>query len=263
MNCGQMLLICLLLSCLLSCQSTKIFRRDVFYTVKRGDGANSNERLGYEVKHGIKADVTEQTGYLQLTIKNVDSLISKGAVAQISRVILNKKTDDPDKIDVLYFGGKNADTPGHFNYYTGTFGLQALTIPLKFRPALSNKAKYPAQVETAVNIGFAGGFKFTLNHYTTKKNLWNKNSVQYSITPGALIGLGAEPLKAAVNAPNLPVDRTSAMFTYGGFVLIGINNINVGYAFGFDNVFGDGKHYWGYQNQLWQGVIISLDILKF
>jgi len=46
--------------------------------------------------------------------------------------------------------------------------------------------------------------------------------------------------------------------------MLGINNLHFGYAFGVDNIFGNGRngYSWVYQGQLWHGLILGLDILK-
>ncbi|MES2062447.1 MAG: hypothetical protein V4456_11040 [Bacteroidota bacterium] len=84
-----------------------------------------------------------------------------------------------------------------------------------------------------------------------------------SFSTGLITGLGAAQLKAATNAPGLKPDRQSGMFTYGAVILVGFNNINIGYAIGKDNVFGSAGQYWVYQHKTWQGIILSLDVLKF
>jgi hypothetical protein len=248
---------------LYSCTSTKIYKGTIFYSMQENGDGGSYYIHKYHAIEAIRSPVTEAQGSLTINA-DLKQLLQDNKVVEDTPAIELGPHDQPDKLDILYFGEKKfPKDKQHFSYYSGAWGIQALTIPLKFRPAVDDKSKYPNNVETGINVGFAGGFKFTLNDYTTRKNIWNKNSVAYSLTTGALMGLGGTSLKAAANAPGISPDRTSPTFTYGGFILFGINNINIGYAAGFDNIMGVGKHYWVYQNKLWQGVIISLDILKF
>ena len=162
-----------------------------------------------------------------------------------------------------YFGEPEFGKYKHFKYKTITGGIQAITIPIKIRSALSDKTKYPSLVETGINIGFAPSIKFSSNSFSTSKNFLGKNLNIYSLTCGGLLNLGTTDLDSANNAPGLAVNRKALTFSYGGFVLFGFNNINFGYALGWDNVIGTGRKNWVYQGHLWHGIIISLDIVKF
>ena len=82
-----------------------------------------------------------------------------------------------------------------FKYYDIKFGLQALTIPLKFRNSVGNDTINPPIVETAINIGFAPGWKFTKNIYKPSKNYLGKNTTQIAIAIGPHFGLGTADLK--------------------------------------------------------------------
>ncbi|CAM3821451.1 hypothetical protein MUGA111182_11540 [Mucilaginibacter galii] len=150
-----------------------------------------------------------------------------------------------------------------FIYGDTKFGLQALTIPLKFRGSVGDGVLNPATVETGINIGFAPGVKFTRNVFNPASKIMGKNLNQYSITTGLLLNLGATDLKKVSNAPGILSDRKGVTLTYGTYVMFGINNINFGYAVGFDKLTGNKDAQWVYNGKLWHGVIVSLDVLKF
>ncbi|HEV7382048.1 MAG TPA: hypothetical protein VGN64_19765, partial [Dyadobacter sp.] len=122
--------------------------------------------------------------------------------------------------------------------------------------------KYPNVVETGVNIGFAPVAKWSFNVFDPLKKTMGKTLNQYSVNPGLMFNIGATDLKAASNAPGLGIDRKSATFTYGFFLMFGVNNINFGYAVGWDNIPGTGKRNWIYQGKHWHGLVIALDIIK-
>jgi len=142
------------------------------------------------------------------------------------------------------------------------FALQTLSIPLKFRKALDDGTKYPSQVETAVNFGFAPAIKLNYNFFNPTKKVIGKALNSYGINAGLLFNLGAVELNQKLSAPLIKSDRKSAVFSYGGFLMLGINNINFGFAVGRDRVFGENGPLWVYQNKWWQGVVIALDIIK-
>lgn len=151
-----------------------------------------------------------------------------------------------------------------FRYWDTKFGLQGLTVPLKVRPALTNDSLYPSQVETGVNIAFAPTVKFNYNVFNPFDKFLGKHLTSYSLSAGPLFGFSSIALSKTKNAPNLATaDRTALSLSYGLYVVLGINNINVGYAIGYDRVLGSGRSEWAYRGIPWHGVIVTLDVIKF
>jgi hypothetical protein len=142
-------------------------------------------------------------------------------------------------------------------YWERKLTVAPLTIPLKFRSKIDDGSKYPAQLETGINIGFSPAYKFTYNVYNPTKKYLGNTLNQYSISVGPFLNIGGTALKAASNAPGLPVDREAATWSYGGAIVFGVNKISFGYALGADQVMGDGKSYWVYQKKAWQGILFS------
>src|SRR5260370_34479296 len=88
-----------------SCSLPIICRNNTLYTVKDGLGG-SNQLHKYIVNANFKADVAEQQGFLQLKKMDIDDLQSKNVIREVSVISLTKKTDEPDKTNVIYFGDK-------------------------------------------------------------------------------------------------------------------------------------------------------------
>lgn len=87
-------------------------------------------------------------------------------------------------------------------------------------------------------------------------------ATHYSLSPGIFLGTGATDLKAANTDPSIQIERKAALITTGGFVMVGFNSINFGYAFGGDFATGSKSKDWLYQGKMWYGVIFAIDILK-
>ena len=122
---------------------------------------------------------------------------------------------------------------------------------------------FPSQAETGFNIALAGGWKFNINSYSSKKDLFGKNIRQFSLTPGWLLGAGAADLtKDNTRNPIIDFKRKAAIISTGGFIMLGYNTINFGYSFGWDFATGEGHKGWLYQGQLWHGITIGFDIIK-
>lgn len=150
-----------------------------------------------------------------------------------------------------------------FTYNDIRFGLQALNVPLKFRNRVGDGILNPSTIETGVNLGFAPSVKFAKNVFNPDSKVMGKNLNQYSMTTGLLFNLGTTDLKKSSNASGILSDRKGATFTFGTFMMFGINNINFGYALGIDNLMGNKGAEWVYNGKVWHGVIVSLDVIKF
>jgi hypothetical protein len=249
-----------------SCSTSKLVsKKNKFFELKeiQTEGGSTYSVLELQPTSSFKADVSEKTDYIVITPKSKNITYDT-----LATIIIDPEKVSSAYIDLIakkYFPEiKNQQLNiSRLNYYDIKFGLQALTIPLKFRKSVGNDTLNPPNVETGVNVGFAPGWKFTKNIYKTSKNYLGKNTTQVAIAIGPHFGVGTADLKKASTAPGLLSDRKRPTFTYGGYLLLGFNNINLGFAFGKDYVIGTGKTNWIYQGKTWTGIIVSLDILKY
>lgn len=256
------------LAILSSCSSKKLVsKKNKFYHV-HSERVSENDAPEYYITEQITdacfyADIEEKTDYINIIIKPKD---------EPELTASEPKRIEPDNVDpyiplLRKYYYSESDTGFNprksFIYYDVKFGLQALTVPLKFRKGVGNDTINPPNVETGFNVGFAPGWKFTMNIYKPTKNYLGKNTTYLAVAIGPHVGLGATDLKKDGNAPGLLSNRKSPMLTYGLYAMLGFNNINVGYAWGKDYVTGTGADHWVYQGKSWHGVIVSLDILKF
>jgi hypothetical protein len=216
----------------------------------------------YKLETAIKTKIEDKTDYLILKNKNAFK-----SLQPVDSISINPPVPAKVQMNGSYYSTESdrqefEKYQKSFHYTDLKFAIQTLSIPLKFRKALDDGTKYPQQVETGVNIGFAPVIKYNFNVYNPTKKVMGKSLNQYSINTGLILNIGATDLKSASNAPGLKSDRKSPTFTYGTFLMFGINNINFGYAIGWDKIMGEGHSNWVYQDKLWHGIIIALDIIK-
>ncbi len=147
--------------------------------------------------------------------------------------------------------------------------LQALSVPLKIRPRLNDSTASIAS--SSFNVGFAYGFKLTKNIYrkyyysktgSSPYSLLNNNFKKVSFSPGFFIGPTIVDLKATNTTSIIKKDRSVAALTTGGYLVVGYNEINLGFAFGMDKTFGPLQGKWIYNGKPWFGVVVALDIIK-
>lgn len=251
-----------------SCSTEKkmIHKGNTLYTYINNRSSGGIDSIGeMKLTERLKAKIEDKTDYIVISgYKNRPPLTDSISVPDTDqrKYVYGKKLYYPEHD---YFTKNSDSTPKKqktFVYSDWSIGLQALTIPIKIRPALRNDTIFPSQVETGFNIGFAPHVKYNIKRFNPDKKFMDKASGTFSVASGLLLGLGATDLKVATNAPGLKSDRKSGVFSYGTFIMFGVNNINIGYAIGGDAVIGEGGKYWKYQGVYWQGVIIALDIIK-
>lgn len=235
-----------------------ILSGNTVYKYRSSQGTkDSLDRLDiYTITTSYKSKITDKTDYyiIAKAPDPKDSSDTKGFAPKPEKLSL----------DNVYYNPETSILKDNksFKYLDSKFAIQTLSIPLKFRKALDDGTKFPTQVETGINIGFAPVYKWNLNIFNPTKKYMGKVLNTYSVNLGGLLNLGATDLKTASNAPGLKSDRKSGTFSYGTFVMFGINNINFGYAIGWDKVLGEGGSNWVYQNKMWQGLVVALDIIK-
>ena len=245
---------------LLGCGETKILLKgnNIYqYRSKQDLNYGSPDQLvTYKLHHTVRTKIIDKTDYYIIKAKMAasDSVDVKLIKPVPEKLALDKINYNPETSII-----KDETS---FRYLDSKFAVQTLSIPLKFRKALDDGTKFPETVETGVNIGFAPVMKWNYNVFNPTKKTMGKVLNTYSINTGLLLNLGATDLKTATNAPGLKSDRKSGTFSYGGFIMFGINNINFGYAVGWDKVLGEGSANWVYQNKVWHGLVIALDIIK-
>lgn len=252
-----------------SCTSTtKIQSGNVLYRYTRNNaGQASIERVPISTPQTVKK-VEEVGTKLQITF-DADPMLTAANTYYITNEDITTRGITDTRTKVFYYLDESADTnvtaseKRSFTYSTLSYGIQSLSVPIKFRNKQRDVTALPASVETSFNLGLSVGMKKTLNVFKNKANFLGKKTTQYSVMPGVGFNLGTADLDPTTNAPGLASKRKLATLSYGGFLMFGINNINFGYAFGFDNALGSGGDKWTYQNQIWHGLIISLDIVKF
>ena len=252
---------------LISCGESKIILKGnkVYkYINNQGIPGKNHQVIEYTVKKSFKSKIKDKTDYYQVTkvdSQNIDSTdvayidgLDVGRFSGLEDVYYTHETK-------TFMANKKFDNKS-FSFYHGKFALTAMTIPLKYRSGVGNDTLNPPTLETGFNVNFAPSYRLNWSIYDPLKKFLGNNLTNYSITFGGLLGVGGTDLKTKTNAPGLLSDRKSTIITYGGMVLIGLNSIGIGYAFGFDNVLGTGSENWVYQNKMWHGITVSIDLIK-
>jgi hypothetical protein len=257
---------CLLIIILASCGETKtIYKGNKIYQYVNNQGTEKQDQvIEYTVIKKFNSIIKDKTDYYQISNVDTNSVkatesaniggVDVGSFSGLENIFYTPETK-------TFKFNKKFEQKG-FRFCYGKFALTAMTIPLKYRCSVGNDTLNPPTLETGFNINFAPSYRFNWSIFDPSRKFLGNNLTNYSITIGGLIGIGGTDLKTKTNAPELLSDRKSTILTYGGMILFGLNSIGVGYSFGFDNVLGEGRRNWVYQNRMWHGITVSVDIIK-
>lgn len=245
-------------------EQSRLAKHTILYHFPFGGGSDSVNK--YKVDDKPNVQVEERNGHL--VIRFVDDHY---ALASPTAVPIRPPTGFTASMALsneYYFAESSdkAEQKKSLTYYSRKFQLQAISVPFKFRKAIKNDPRIldslPSQVETGFTVGFAAGEKFSLNIFNSKKNLLGSYVNRYSIYPGAFVNLGTTTLKRLTTKDAITFDQTVPLFSYGAYLMLGFNSINIGYNIGFDHPLNRAGKDWVYQGKLWQGITLGLDILK-
>lgn len=242
-----------------------------------GDIISGDEIRADKVKKGFMAKVTEKEGYIliEVPVSHILELKDSAKTQKIDSRDVQSGTvfwDIKNKSKMLFLETKYADTlqvysgfktKKTFSYFSTSPSFQAMTIPLKIRPRLSDPAlldSFPAQAEAGINIGLSAGWRFSFHIFSTRKNIFGSYNNTISLTPGIFLGAGVTELSAANTRPVVQFNRKAVMLSPGGYFMIGFNFLNLGYAFGFDFATGKDSGDWLYKGKMWHGIIFAITI---
>lgn len=265
-----------------SCVKEKyVFKSNDFYSVKiaeRGDEygslPNGEDDSLYTIRFasGFKGKVVEFEDYLIITptdqLPKSDSISDTFEVPKNPAVMMLRVSKIEPLRSKMFSPNIFSETKGrkYFTYFESKPVLQTLSIPIKIRSKLTDSAlkdSFPQDVSTGFNLGLAGGWKFSVNFYNPSKDIFGNKGLKLSLTPGIFYGMGATKVsKSNTRKPIYQFDRNALTHSFGGFFMFGFNNINLGYATGWDYPTKDGSKSWLYRGKRWHGVAIGFDLIK-
>ncbi|OUJ66855.1 hypothetical protein [Hymenobacter crusticola] len=268
----RLLLSALVCLCCLSCADSKLItRNNVVTLLTREEGTSNHLEQDYKLKNNAWAKIDNKGDYSVISELLPTNLVKVGTPVPIPGGVTGFKTSLIDKYYAPNSGSPSsavsaASEVTALTYWDGKPVLQGISTVLKIRPKLDNyalKDSFPSQAETGFSPALAFGWKFSRNTFLTNKDLFGRNIRQLSITPGVLLGVGGVDLtKNNTRAPKIEFPRKALFISRGGFLSLGYNNINLGYAWGKDYATGEGSKGWLYRGETWHAIVFGFDIIK-
>lgn len=147
-----------------------------------------------------------------------------------------------------------------YSFTKTSFDFDFISIPLKFRPALS---AFPAQLNATVNGGLFVGRRSDIYRLSRRKNELgiDKSSLQhYGFSFGAFTGIGSAVMNPSVTGNQIDVEYDAVVIPFGLTMLLGYNNLTFGIAGGFDHMLNNHRKYWIYNGKPWVGLTVGLNL---
>jgi hypothetical protein len=137
--------------------------------------------------------------------------------------------------------------------------VDIMTSVFKIRP---NTTNLPAQMNSNLNGNLYFGLRNDIYSIKYKNNPLYKyqrivNHIGFG--GGVFVGLGNTAINAST-APNQPFEYDGIVFQNGIAGLFAINKLTVGLSVGKDRLFDKSLNSWEYQNSVWYGLMLGLNL---
>ncbi len=226
-----------LYACLLVFASCVSVRESTKYNFSDGMYKSTNKSLG--ARH-FRVDVEEDS----IMIRPV--IVSKTVVQMLPTVYYPSMTDrKPSAIPVLR---KNS------------FDFDFLTIPLKFRPALSG---IPPQLNTTLNGAVYMGYRtdiFKIFYKDGGARGYERKMTHYGLSFGGFTGIGSTPMNPTVTLDRITIEYDGVVWSKGIAAILGIDRLTIGLVLGFDTLLDSNNSFWVYSGKPWVGLGFGLNL---
>jgi len=150
--------------------------------------------------------------------------------------------------------------PRH-TFYKTSFDIDAITLPLMFRPATNG---IPNQLLTNFNGALFLGYRsdvYIVDYERTPLNIYKQSVKHYGISTGLFLGIGSTPIDTNTTEHiHLLKDYEGAMLIYGLGINMAIENVNFDVALGLGDLLDKNRAYWIYQQKPFIGFTLGINL---
>ena len=147
-----------------------------------------------------------------------------------------------------------------YSFTNASFDIDFLTIPFKYRPALSGVAR---QLNTTLNGAVYVGYRQDRYGVSYRRNLlglYNRRFTHYGFSIGGFTGLGAAVINPTVTQNQVSIEYDGVVWSKGAAAILGIDNFTLGLAAGWDVLLDADRTVWLYNSKPWIGLVFGLNI---
>ncbi len=145
-------------------------------------------------------------------------------------------------------------------FYSSGIDVDLITIPFKYRSATGG---VPPQLNTNFNANVYLGYRseiYTLGYEENEINNLERYTRHYGVTVGLFSGIGGTAVNPFVTRDQVQLEYDGMVWSYGIAGSIGVNNLTLGLALGFDQLLDNNSEVWIYQKKPWLGLVLGINL---
>ena len=146
------------------------------------------------------------------------------------------------------------------SFKKNSFDFDFLTIPVKLR---FHQKGLPAQLNANINgaayIGYRSDF-YKLSYDVNPLKKAERNSSHYGYSYGVFSGFGNTLMNPTNTNSMIVKEYDGIVWSKGIAGFIAVDNFTIGLTFGDDNLMDSNRKYWLYENKIWTGLALGLNL---
>lgn len=147
-----------------------------------------------------------------------------------------------------------------FTLSRSSLDLDILTVPAKFRFATKNvSAQLNSELNGSVFFGFRND-RYGIKYRKSPLNIHQRITMHIGYSVGFFTSIGNTFISPTTTNDMLSQEYDGIVWSKGMAGIIGVNNLSVGLAVGFDNLLDKNNSIWIYENKPWIGLGFGLNL---
>ena len=153
--------------------------------------------------------------------------------------------------------------PSEFENYIfrkGSFDIDLLTIPFKYRPSV---ASFPRQLNASFNAAVYFGYRsdvYRLSYKQTPLRVFKRQITHYGYSIGMFTGIGTARIDPSVTNNGISYEYDGAVNLLGINAVIGVEKLSLGLAVGTDHLLDKNRKFWINHSKPWIGISFGLNL---
>lgn len=146
------------------------------------------------------------------------------------------------------------------HYYQPSFDVDVLTLPFKYRPAVSD---YPAQLNTTFNAAVYFGYRtdvYRVSYHRKPTQLYRRHTTHFGTGIGVFGGIGSTPVNPWVTNPSINSEYDGFVVPFGIATIVAVNDLSFGITLGTDHLMDEDRMAWIYRRKLWVGASFGINL---
>ncbi len=147
-----------------------------------------------------------------------------------------------------------------YRLHKNSFDVDFVSIPIKFRPKQND---VPAQLTANLSAAIFAGFRKDFHTIGYRSKPTGNSELRISnlgFAIGLVSGFGNTTINETTGLSRVHKEYDGIVWIYGVNGIVGWNQLSFGLAIGKDILTDNNRKYWIYNNQLWYGITIGLNL---